>query len=343
MSDAVPYELIQQAYEYLTLDPYTSGELKFVTVLDADAILSSVDYQCRNGFRPRLPRLAGSRSSAVFAEDHVYGEVYRGLRKFSALTGIPEETMRGCWEDDYLPDIRWVETDGNGLTDARVAEVTDATDRPTAVLASLIAPCLVLAEDKSLRRPGYAPDRWRDAAGHGTNLIAGIELQTGGTLLIGGPPAGIIVGGVKLGEKVGIPWWGSVLIMAGIVYLILRSPDRRRTISDNVLPALEVGMTLMEEAYAQERNATQSLKKVIFQPALPATSKQQVATVLARTREPLLAKEVQELIEVHYEDEVPTVTEVRAILTSGSEFAQPERYRWQLGRRSGPWRGHLPS
>ena len=48
-------------------------------------------------------------------------------------------------------------TDGNGTNDVRVSQVTDATDVPTAELASLIAPCLVLAEDKSLRRPGYAP------------------------------------------------------------------------------------------------------------------------------------------------------------------------------------------
>ena len=35
----------------------------------------------------------------------------------------------------------------------------------------------------------------------------------------------------------------------------------------------------------------------------------------------------------------PTISEVRAVLKGGSEFIEPERYRWQFGRRVGPWRG----
>jgi len=37
-----------------------------------------------------------------------------------------------------------------------------------------------------------------------------------------------------------------------------------------------------------------------------------------------------------------TVTEIRAALRYGSEFTQPDRYRWQFGRAAGPWRGRYP-
>jgi len=61
--------------------------------------------------------------------------------------------------------------------------------------------------------------------------------------------------------------------------------------------------------------------------------------VLARQPEPLLAKEIQEQLLRHFSAElVPTIREVRAVLSDGSEFIQPERYRWQFGRRVGPWR-----
>jgi len=70
------------------------------------------------------------------------------------------------------------------------------------------------------------------------------------------------------------------------------------------------------------------------------TSKQQVAIVLARQPEPVLAKEIQAQLLRHFsEDLVPTISEVRAVLADGSEFIRPERYRWQFGRHAGTWRG----
>jgi hypothetical protein len=77
----------------------------------------------------------------------------------------------------------------------------------------------------------------------------------------------------------------------------------------------------------------------VILPALVApTVKQQVAIVLARQRDPLLAADIQERIRADFPDRVPAITEVRAALRDGSEFVQPERYRWQFGRQAAPWR-----
>lgn len=338
MAEAVPYELIQTAYERMTLDPFSSGTLRFVLVVDTDALLSSIENHCRTGRRSRILRLADSRSSAVFAEDHVYMETYRGLERFGASRGVPLDQLRICFEQDYLPRIRWVPTDGDGIRDARVTLVTDQTDVPTAELASLIAPCLVLSEDRSLRRPGFAPEQWRVAAGHGTEVVAGAGMQEAGTMMIGLPPVAVVGGGIKLGEKVGIPWWGTVIVLAIVTAVVLRSPERRKVIGEKVWPALDGFMQVMELAYEQERVATHQLKELLCPASSPPTAKQQVATILARKREPLLAKEIQGLIELYFQEDVPTVTEVRHILRDGSEFSEPERYRWQLGREAAPWR-----
>lgn len=339
MADAVPYQLIQTAYEQMTLDPYTSGAVKFVIVVDADTLLSSIENHCRTGRRSRILRLADSRNSVVFAEDHVYGETYRGLEKFASSRGVALDQLRACFEEDYLPQIRWVRTDGYGIDDSRVALVTDQTDVPTAELASLIAPCLVLSEDRSLRRPGFAPEQWRVAASHGTEIVAGAGMQEVGTMMIGLPPVAVVGGGIKLGEKVGIPWWGTLIVLAVVAGLVLRSPERRKVIAEKAWPVLDGFMHAMEQAYEQERIATSQLKELLCPAAAPPTPKQQVATIMARKREPLLAKEIQELIEVYFKEEIPTIAEVRDILRDGSEFFQPERYRWQLGREAGPWRG----
>lgn len=323
----------------MTLDPYATGALKFVIVVDADALLSSIENHCRTGRRSRILRLADSRNSAVFAEDHIYEETYRGLDKFAARGAVSLDALLTCFEEEYLPQLRWVQTDGDGIGDSRVAMVTDDTDVPTAELASLIAPCLVLSEDRSLRRPGFAPEQWRVAAGHGTEILAGAGMQEAGTMIVGLPPVALVGGGIKLGEKVGIPWWGTLIVLAIVVGLVLRSPERRKVIGEKVWPVLNGFVHAMEQAHEQERTAMLQLKELLCAASCPPTPKQQVATILARNREPLLAKEVQGLIEVYFEDNVPTVTEVRNILCNGSEFFQPERYRWQLGRQAGPWRG----
>jgi hypothetical protein len=337
--EQVPYELIEK----ITLDPYSSFARKVVTVIDSDALLPSIDNHCRTHSPSRILRIAESRSSVAFAADHVYGETYQGFEKLAKSSSASVDELRACFEEDSLPVIRWVTTPTEQIVDERVSLVTDVTDIPTAQLASLIAPCLVLSQDKSLRRPGFAPDEWRPAAGHGADIVRAAGEQEGGAMVMGLPVVGVVGGGIKLGEAVGLPWWASLAIMGAGGYLILRSPDRRRTISEKVWPVVEIFFEMMAEAVAREQAATQELKGVLFEPAVPPTVKQQIATVLARTREPQLAQEIQAAIELHFDDDPPpTVTEVRDVLKASPEFTTVERYRWQLGRLAGPC-AHAPA
>ena len=324
--------------ENRALDPYSAGCPRFVTVADADALLSSIDNQCRTGRRSRILRLATSGTTKVFVEDHVYGETYRGMAKVARSSPVPEELFRRCLEDEYLPVLTWVERDADPLTDARVGLVTDETDVPTAELASLIAPCVVLSGDRHLRRPGIAPDDWRLAAGHGAEIDRAVGEQQG-IVMAAGSPALVVVGGVKLAERVGIPWWLSLLLMGAGVAVLASSPERRRWVSEKAVPAFEMITQLMAQAEAREQTAVRGLKEAMFQALEPPTVKQEVATVLARSHELLLAKEVQQRIAQHFADAcVPTLPAVRSVLRDSTEFRLVERYRWQLGRRAGPWR-----
>lgn len=78
---------------------------------------------------------------------------------------------------------------------------------------------------------------------------------------------------------------------------------------------------------------------VIFSPTEEPTARQQVAIVLARSPELLLASDVHALmVDTFPDDPAPSLREVRTLLTEGSEFVRVGRYRWQLGREAGPWR-----
>lgn len=235
--------------------------------------------------------------------------------------------------------IRWVTTSTDDVVDERVNLVTDATDVPTAQLASLIAPCLVLSQDKSLRRPGFAPEEWRSAAGYGAVVIEAAQQQQGVVVAMGLPVAGVVGGAVKLGGAIRLPWWASLALLAGGGYLLLRSPHRRRAIGEKAWPFLEAVSEMMDQASQREEAGARLLKEVMLEPAAPPTIKQQVATVLARATEPQLAQEVLDEMTEHFgEFPTPSVTQVRTVLRDGVEFTQVERYRWQLGRFAGPWR-----
>jgi hypothetical protein len=69
----IPFEAVTLRGQ-VTLDTYSRYSPRFVVVLDADALLSSVDNHCRSGRSPRLLRIADSSDAKVYAADHVYGE-----------------------------------------------------------------------------------------------------------------------------------------------------------------------------------------------------------------------------------------------------------------------------
>lgn len=102
-------------------------------------------------------------------------------------------------------------------------------------------------------------------------------------------------------------------------------------------------MKEMERSAALEQHGIAGLRDILLA-ALPELDvKQQAAIVLARHDEPLLAREVQQLLlGLFPADRVPAVTEIRTALRDGPEFVQPDRYRWQFGRQAGRWRGRYP-
>ncbi len=322
-------------------DPYASLWPRFVLVLDADALLSSVAHQCSRGYRPRLLRVLESNSCRGFAPDHVYGEAYKGLVKFAnEATSLGK--LRRCFEERYLPHIRWVDTSIETINDARVALVIeqDLTDVPTAQLASLIAPCLVVSGDKHLRRPGVAPAEWVAALGHGTEIVEGADQQDGLSTAVALPVALVLGGGAHLGKKLRIPWWVVASAAGAGGYAVLRDPDRRRTIATRSRPWLESFLEMLAQAYARQREGIAGLRELMFQPDGEPTPKQQIATVLARAPEPLLAADLHYELTRHF-DLVPTLDEMRSTLRTSPEFTNPARYRWALGRVSEAWQGEL--
>jgi hypothetical protein len=321
-------------------DPYARGRSRFVTVIDTDALLSSLDNHLRTNRPSLIARLARSGRVELLAANHVFAEVYNGFRKINSNSA---ERLRLLFDEQYLPYIRWVEVDSTTThEDARVeaTSVVDATDKPTALLASLVGPCLVLSGDRSLRRPGFAPAEWRPAAGSALTMLTAEDRSEGAVGAVGLPIAGVVVGSVKLGNRIGVPWVFSVALLAIGLFALLEEPSRRTRIWSKLGPFIEAVGDQIEVEQARARSGRAGLAAAMCKPTTAFDRKQQIAIVLGRATAPMLAAEIREEMLDHFAgDRVPTIAEIRTILRAGPEFTQPERYRWQLGRYSWPWRG----
>ncbi|MGJ5826007.1 hypothetical protein [Streptomyces ossamyceticus] len=319
------------------LDPYSSSAPHLVGIVDTNALLSSIENDCRKGFRSRLLRMSDDGTATLYAADHVLDETYERLPRIAKSSPVPLEALYAHFEAEYLPALRFVTMSDVDGPDEQVLAITDTDDVPTGWLAKLIAPCVVFSDDRHLKKPGFAPKDWQRAAKSVLDIAEGVRGQAV-TVNAAALPARGAVGVVKLlGRQTGISPWAIGAVVLGGGALLLKQPDRRKAAATFAVRALEVVGTKLEAARTQEWQGVEKLREVILAAPLQPTIRQQVAITLARQAEPLLAAEVHDLIYGHFPDE-PTVSvqDVRAVLEEGSEFVRVQRYRWQLGREVAP-------
>ena len=135
-------------------------------VLDADVLHRNVDYCLRTGYTPRVLEAASTNYTlltgvVVFATSRVQAEVERQLVEIAQRRGVTLEDVRQLWEKLFLPRIRFVEISAEDIEDPRVDEVAalHGADAPTAALAVMLAPCIVLTDNRKHFAPWGSPIR----------------------------------------------------------------------------------------------------------------------------------------------------------------------------------------
>ncbi|MEV7165730.1 hypothetical protein AB0N60_26820 [Streptomyces microflavus] len=305
--------------------------------MDTNALLSSVENDCRKGFRSRLLRMSDDGTVALYAADHVLDETYEHLPRMAKRGLVPLETLRSHFEAEYLPALRFVMMSESDDLDEQVLAIADPDDVPTGRLAKLVAPCVVLSDDKHLKRPGFAPKNWHKAATSAVSIGEGRQRQTITANAAALPLRGVAGLVASAGRSLGVSPWllGAAVLGAGA--LLFKDADRRKVTTTFVGAVVQVLGEQLTLAAAQERRGIEGLRAAML-PAVPTpTVRQQIAVVLARQTKPLLATEVHGLIYDYFPDEVAVgVQDVRTLLEEGSEFVRVQRYRWQLGREVTP-------
>ena len=317
------------------LERLAPGYVRFVVVVDTDAILSSVDNDLRRNHRSRLLRMTDTGTARVFAAPHVYDECYRRLPRVAPAAALASRYLRR-FEEEYLPRIRFADPGTRFPTDEAAAAVAavDPADEPTARLAWLLAPVIVLSGDKDLRRPGLAPSDWRRTAG----AVADVAHADAATLAVTAAVMAPTVGTVSLvrwgAHRLRIPPAVITAVVAGASWVWLADTHRRSAVKARLNSSLAPLGNRVAEAYAAGAAGAESARSEEVARQGDPPLEQQIAALVARARQPLTATAVRDALrQSPLCDERLDVQQVFAVLRRLPAATEEPRHHWRVGVR----------
>jgi hypothetical protein len=128
-------------------------------VLDTDFIRTGLHYQLSNGIPPRSVRTAKTGELRLFMEYDTLTETGERLARFADQLHVPVADLRRILNEDWLPHVEVVKLPASmRQVDPRTLEVRarDSADFPTAALAALLSPGLLLT--RNYKHFGRCPD-----------------------------------------------------------------------------------------------------------------------------------------------------------------------------------------
>lgn len=321
------------------LSHMTPGRPRLILVVDTNVVLSSVDNDCRSGGRSWLLRITDAGTGRLFAAPHVYDECYRHLPKIAKSSRAPLEELTRRFQDEYLPRIRFVDPGPRVATDDAAAAVAmmDSDDEPTAVLASLLAPSLVVSGDKHLHAPGLAPADWRRLATAGAEVAAVEQAKAGLALAVVGSVSGSAAMVRWVGHNVGASPLALAALLGGLGTVWVGDSVRRAKAQARAAPLLTALVDLLAGLEAREQASLERVRAAEVPRARDRPPEQLVASLLARARKPLSVVEIHDGLAWLGADPAPLgMSQVRQAVRVLPGVCEGPRHRWQLGVRWEP-------
>jgi hypothetical protein len=130
-----------------------------VVIVDTNVLLTSLRRYMRDG-RSALLGAATRGTLRIFAASHVYWEVLEKIPLVMPGWGFDAAIAATALDEQFLPWIRFVDVRGFSEPGRAAELVTDADDRPTAVLVGVLSPAVSLSRDPHLIETGFAFHDW---------------------------------------------------------------------------------------------------------------------------------------------------------------------------------------
>ena len=315
-----------------------------VAILDTDVVVDDLIAYAADPVRGSLlTKPLGS--TRWVASSHVYREMYKSdalgnRHKFDKIAGqlagtpcaISAEELRHVFETCYLPMIMFVDVTGV-MTEHPMAvavEHADVKDKPTGQLAALMeaAGFLVLSRDHSLRNPGLAPADIQPVIVDAKS-VGDAELMVSTTVVVGGVTVQVMSATASgVARRLASPnavGWG---LIAAVALWVGAKPARRAKLRRGA----QVVATMLSEMIVAGEVGRERLAAVFVEPVPTVPLECRVAKVLVFAQQPLLVREVRELLEREGHP-LPAAADsaVRELLRSMPCFVEAPRHRWGLG------------
>jgi len=319
------------------------GLVRAAVVLDTKAVINSACYRVRHGAPGRLEQAIPLRHLGLvplFAPRHVIEEVDEHLAERALEEGLDPAAVTRVWNEQLRPHIRIVDLEIRDHLDPRLRGVlaADPDDLPTAALALLVAPAIVLTDDADLVDNGFASQAWWTEAAGDVLIVAmadgqvlGVVFGLSATVTGIGYGTAAVVRAVRRAPLMTITV--AIAVLAGAWLLVRRYPPGRVRTAFKELGAA-VGAAWWELQESQQA-AVARLPWVPIPPGRAPDLEERCARVLARITGTLTAAEVHEQLRRDPAHPAPSVAEVRAALRGHRAFTQVGHGRWQLGVPAG--------
>jgi hypothetical protein len=180
-------------------------------VVDADVLIRDAQHAITAGHLPRRLRSASGKYSlftgvSLFSTPQVFREAIRHLPDVAERAKVPETKVRTMWNREVVPKVRVVQIDDHAVTDARVAAVRELhrSDAPTAALAALLAPAVLLTDNRKHFAPFGMASTKSDAVAEDTVILSEFGIGARGAMLLptlGG--VGVFEGSKRLATHIG--------------------------------------------------------------------------------------------------------------------------------------------
>jgi hypothetical protein len=319
------------------------GRRPLPAVLDTDFIRTGLHYQLSNGIPPRSVRTAREGPIRLFMEYDTLAETGQRLPKFAGQLGVPTAELRRILNDDWLPHVEVVKLPASlRQADPRAGEVRDrdAADFPTAALAALLSPCLLLT--RNYKHFGVLGVRTHTQGVDGVMAVVAInigEVQLRAVMTLPALPVRAADATMKWAtDRIGpLAWVILGAIIAGSVYWYCKQPPERRDKIKQV--AGEIGTSWLQQYGAAAEVAYQG-RLQLRACVVPRPGQRSVVSAvlrkLALSPESLSAQQLAELLDPPVR---PSVADLRAFLRAhdGTVLAQVRRGGFVLGSHY-----HLP-
>lgn len=311
-----------------------------VAVLDTSCVRTGLAQQIkRGGLPPASLSTVQDGTIGLYMERETLEETCEKLPVFAEQLRVPVLELEKMFAEDWLPYIHVVALPPElRALDSRAAAVRelDPDDYPTAALAALLSPCILLTHNYKHFRPLGIREPTQ-----GVNaVIAVIDIKVGESRLqavamVPTVPAVAAVAGVKWAvDRVGPLVWVVIgLIAVGVVVGYRRQPQEKKDTIKKV--AAGTGRFLLEQ-YGEAATAVNQARHLLGSYVVPAPERR--SPVAAVFRELAFASDsmsAQQLCDTVDGSVRPAVAPLRAYLHANKTdvFGEARRGSFVLGRR----------